>query len=114
MLLKGYVNNDFLDKVLEREKLSNTVLDNMIAIPHPVEACANKTIIGVISLPKAITWGDYKVKLIFVLAVRKDEKAYMRNVFKFISRLMDDKNKVDKLVNSKTFKEFIESVKKLS
>ena len=38
----------------------------------------------------------------------------MRNVFKFISRLMDDKNKVDKLVNSKTFKEFIESVKKLS
>ena len=86
----------------------------MIAIPHPVEACANKTIIGVISLPKAITWGDYKVKLIFVLAVRKDEKAYMRNVFKFISRLMDDKNKVDKLVNSKTFKEFIESVKKLS
>lgn len=111
MFLKGYVQNDFLNKLLEREKLSNTVIDNIIAIPHPIEACANKTIIGVITLPKTINWDKFKVQIIFVLAIKNTEKTYMRNFFKFINRLTQNKENLNKLINSKTFKEFLENIR---
>lgn len=113
MLLKGYVQDDFFSKVLEREKLSNTVIDNIIAIPHPIEACANKTVIGVITLSKPIFWDKFKVSIIFVLAVKKDEKTYMRNFFKFINKLTRNKENIESLVNSKTFKEFIININQI-
>ena len=112
MYLKGYVQNDFLNKLIEREKLSNTVIDGIIAIPHPIRACSNETKIGVITTPQSIIWGDFKVKMIFVLAIKKDEKTFIRNFFKFINNLTKDKNNIDILINSKTYKEFIYNTQK--
>jgi len=114
MLLKDYVESDFLKKTLERENLSATVLDNMIAIPHPVQACAKKTVIGVITLAKPILWGKYKVKLVFVLAIKREDKVFIREFFKFINAVTKDPLKVEKLYTAKNFKELMEMTKSYS
>lgn len=114
MLLKGYVESDYLQKTLERENLSATVLDNMIAIPHPVQACAKKTVIGVITLNKPIPWGKYKVKLVFVLAIKREEKVFIREFFKFINTITKDPIKVDTLYSAKNFTDLKQQIKSYS
>lgn len=114
MLLKGYVESDYLKKTLERENLSATVLDNMIAIPHPVQACAKKTVIGVITLSKPIPWGKYKVKLVFVLAIKREEKVFIREFFKFINTITKDPVKVDTLYSAKNFTDLKQQIKSYS
>ncbi|MFZ7133516.1 MAG: BglG family transcription antiterminator [Eubacteriales bacterium] len=114
MMSNGYVPGNFLAEVMAREKLSSTVLDNMVAIPHPVKACAHKTVIGVASLIRPILWGGNKVQLVFMLAIKRQDKAYMREFFSFISKIMDDDKKVVALVKATTYKEFMECVKIIS
>lgn len=114
MLLKGYVEGDFLKKTLERETLSATVLDHMIAIPHPVQACAKKTVIGVITLSKPIPWGKYKVKLVFVLAIKREEKVFIREFFKFIHAITKDPMKVEALYSAKNFTDLKQQIKRYS
>lgn len=105
----GYVFGDFYDGLIEREKIASTVVDNMIAIPHPMNAIALNSVIGVLIHDRPIPWekSGYKVQIIFVVAMRKSEKAELKNFFHFISLLMDDKRKVKELLECNDYPEFL-------
>lgn len=111
----GYVFEDFYKGLIERENLSPSVLANSIAIPHPLNAIALTSVIGVISLKKPILWKNsgHKVQLVFVIAIRKSEKQEIRDLFKFISMLIEDKQKTKSILNCKNYDEFISVVKKI-
>lgn len=112
----GYVFGDFYDGLLEREKISASVLANMIAIPHPLNAIALTSVIGVATLKKPILWRDsgHKVQLVFVMAIRKSDKPVIRNFFNFVSTLIDDKQKVKTILNCKNFEDFLAYAEKIS
>lgn len=42
LLQKGYVTETFSQDVLNRELISNTILDNIVAIPHPINHSVKK------------------------------------------------------------------------
>lgn len=108
---KGYVPLPFLDSVLERERVSATSFPKGIAIPHPIEACSYRTIISVGILRKPIIWGDYKVKCVFFLAIRDEDKKYLGRFFNIIVEMTENKSKVQNIINSKNFREFIERIR---
>ena len=112
----GYVFDDFYDGLLERENLSSSVLANGIAIPHPLNAIALVSVIGVTILKKPILWRNsgHKVQLVFVIAIRKSEKQEIRNFFNFISKLIEDNQKVRAILQCKNFEEFISNVQKIT
>lgn len=105
---KGYVPSSFLNNVLERERVSATSFPKGIAIPHPIEACSYRTIVSVGILKKPIMWGDYKVKCVFFLAIRDEDKKYLGRFFNLIVEMTENKSKVQNIANAKSFKEFIE------
>jgi len=107
---KGYAANDFLAKVLEREKMAPTTFANMIAMPHPIQICAYKTVIGVTILDKPVLWGNQNVRLVFMLAVRSSDMKYLNGFFDIIVDLVQNKKKVQKLIDSKDFATFLQEL----
>ena len=72
LLVKGgYVTEQYLKGVLEREKLGSTALSNKLAIPHGFPEDIILPAIGVLRAKEPIDWGDdAKVSIVFMLAIR--------------------------------------------
>ncbi|MBY7141972.1 PRD domain-containing protein [Virgibacillus sp. NKC19-3] len=58
------------DLILSREAISSTAFGNLIALPHPIEKVAKKTVISVGILNKPIQWGIKKYNLFCCLLLQ--------------------------------------------
>lgn len=70
---EGFVDDDFVDSVIEREAIVSTILGDGIALPHALGLMAKKTVVYTVLAPKGITWGDETAQVIFLLAISKSE-----------------------------------------
>lgn len=107
---RGFVPKSFSKKVIEREYISATSFSQGIAIPHPIDPCSYRTIISVGILKKPILWGRYRVKYVFLLAIRDEDKKYLGQFFKFIVDLTENKLRALSPLKSKNFDEFIKMI----
>jgi len=110
---KDWVPETFRKFAFEREELASTALANAIAIPHPITACAYNTAFAVAILKKPILWGKYKVQIVFLIAVKPEEKSFIKDFFNFISFLMDTPKDVQKIINIRDFSEFLKFIQSI-
>ncbi|MDF9824532.1 lichenan operon transcriptional antiterminator [Breznakia sp. PF5-3] len=103
----SYVNSDYEAKVIEREEMSKTCFGS-VALPHTIRLDAKKTGIYVWINPFGIDWDGEKVKLIFSLSIEYSDRYDFRNILNNLTKLLAQKNNVDKLINCKTYDEFFE------
>lgn len=109
---KKYAGDDFLPKVYERENVSSTALSEMVAIPHPVRACALKTGIAVCINKKGVCWDETKkVHIMLMLAIKPKEYKYMDGIFDLIVKILENDCITMKLLNCKSYEEFLKELK---
>ena len=97
----GYVEEGYINGMLEREKLVSTYLDHNIAIPHgeaEVKEKVKKTGIVVLQYPQGIDYGDGNiVKFMIGIAGKGNEHI---DVIAKLAGILDDEAEAEKLVNS--------------
>lgn len=86
---KGYVEAGYTESVLDRENMSATTIGGGIAIPHGSSEWVKHSCIVVVTLKQPITWGTEKVELVFLLAIKHDERKEMRQLFRELSRISE-------------------------
>lgn len=86
---KGYVEAGYTESVLDREHMSATTIGGGIAIPHGSSERVKQSCIVVVTLKQPITWGTEKVELVFLLAIKHDERKEMRQLFRELSRISE-------------------------
>lgn len=67
----GYVEAEYVDAMLEREKTCSTFMGNGLALPHGVEAAKKKVKesgISVLTFPKPIDWNGNPVNIVIGVA----------------------------------------------
>ncbi|WP_243387358.1 PTS sugar transporter subunit IIA [Bacillus kexueae] len=74
---QGYVEADYIEKMIEREELTSTYMGNFVAIPHGTEE-AKKAVkesgIAIVQVPNGVDFGDGNiVKLLIGIAGKGDE-----------------------------------------
>lgn len=106
LVRQGVAEEIFLEKTLAREEISSTLFGKDIAMPHPIEPCAKSTVISVGILSEPIEWGEGRVRLVFLLAVKLDDLKYLNGFFELIIRLMDNEKLVDRLLKAEDFEDF--------
>lgn len=107
LLKKGYVNEDYEELVLERERVAPTAYGHFFAIPHAVkkEAYANK--IAICLLNKSILWNEENVKLVFLFCLSKKRDQEFEELFERLVSLLDEQAKVKKLLKSDSYEQFM-------
>lgn len=113
LLDKKLVNDDFIDSVIQREKLSSTCFENKFAIPHAIKMNSKKTVISVLITPKPILWKDSNINFILLIAINEnDRKDFSKLYESLISILCNEKN-VKLLIESSDCDEFIDCLTNL-
>lgn len=106
---KGYVSLEFIQKIYDREKISSTNF-GMLAVPHPIDYYAKKTVIEISILKQPIPWGNTNVKVIFMFCINKLDFSAFSDVFSFLAGTCSDDNNLEQLARSKSYKEFMKNI----
>lgn len=103
----GRVDAGYLDSVSERESRASTLLDDKIAIPHPMGLVALSTVVSVALFPDGIEWDEGKtVRLVFMLAISGDAFIDSMLIYDYLTNILDDEV-IAQLSQSDSFAEFI-------
>ena len=94
----GYVDERFIDDVLDREHRSSTAFGKQFAVPHSLFLDAKSTGIGVLVSEKPIPWGDDAVRLVLLLAVSPDQRRMFRDVLDQLILVLGEPSRVTALL----------------
>ena len=97
--------------VWERESFLNTIYTNGVTIPHPIEMTGNKNLISVALVQSDIEYEERKPQIIFMVSLIKGNLELHKQVTKYLSIIMEDKNVVNKLRGSQSYEEFMHKLK---
>lgn len=94
------VTQEFTKSALAREELSYTSFGS-IATPHgnPDYVLASRIVI--VTLEKAISWGDELVDKLFFIALQKDPTLDLDKIYEVLYDLIDNQVHLDKILNKK-------------
>jgi lichenan operon transcriptional antiterminator len=112
---EGWAEQGFKQSVLEREKMIDTIYQSGIAGPHPMEQAAIREIINVILLRKPIVYREKKVKVIFLINIKKDHLNLHKEISRLMIKMMEDQaldNHLAKITTFQDFQSYIQSLMK--
>ena len=105
---KGYVDADYIGKMLEREELTSTYMGNFVAIPHGTEdskSFVKESGISFIQVPQGVDFGNGNiVKLLIGIAGKDNEHL---DILSSIAIVCSEEENIDKLVAAKTADEIL-------
>lgn len=104
----GYVEEAYIDKMLERESLTSTYIGNHVAIPHGTEdakSAVKTSGISIVQIPEGVDFGGNNVaKLVIGIAGKDNEHL---QILSKIAIVCSEPENVNKIVNSQTKEELL-------
>lgn len=105
---EGYVEDQYVDAMIQREKDLSTYMGNGVAIPHgtlEAKKLVKKSGISVVQFPSGVDFGDDQVAhIIFGIAAKDDEHL---DLLSQIAIFCSQEENVEKLKRAKTKAEFL-------
>src|SRR6266700_6386284 len=107
----GYIEAGYVSSMLGREEVANTYLGNGITIPHGLPKdrdLIKRTGIAVVQVPSGVTWNSGEIAHFVVgIAAKSDEHI---EVLRRLTRVLGDKEQVDRLVRTTDPRDIIEAL----
>ncbi|STD70225.1 lichenan operon transcriptional antiterminator [Enterococcus malodoratus] len=110
---QGWVEQGFKQSVLNRERMIDTIYQQGVAGPHPMEQMAVKEVIDVILLKKPLMYRDKQVKIVFLINIKKDHLNLHKEISRLMIKMMDDPMLELQLTKIKNFQDFTSYMKSL-
>jgi len=105
---QGLIPVNYIQSVLEREKLAPTSFGNLVAIPHPLYPMTEDTFWTICTLKQPIMWSDNQpVQLICLLNVKNGAKSTLERMYDKLIKITENKSIVQKIIRSKSKDEII-------
>ncbi|BCB05840.1 BglG family transcription antiterminator [Bacillus sp. KH172YL63] len=104
---KGYVEKEYIESTMIRERMSATTIGAGIAIPHGHPSLIKQSAVGIVTLKEPVEWGIEKVSLVFLIAVKNENQQEMKQLFSEISFLSENPKKLQLLMKQKNTMNFL-------
>lgn len=93
------VPENFLAQVLEREELSPTAFNDIVAIPHTLGMPAERTSIAVATFERPLDWAGTPVRLVLLVAFSAQDRNLFRDTFDQLVITLTEPANVRRLVD---------------
>jgi lichenan operon transcriptional antiterminator len=111
MIADGAIDEEYLDGVIERERMSSTAFTDSLAVPHAMAMSARRTAIAIAVNEHSIPWGDARVNVVALIAFSADGRARFQPVFDQIVEVFSVREDVQRIIRgSDDFRSFIEEL----
>ena len=95
---KHYVKEDYIQSIIDREKICPTCIGNEILLPHGDIKFVKQSILCFARLKKPIKLDNGQlISIIIMLPYKNDDRDEFRELFKEIELLIDDKEMINRL-----------------
>ncbi len=112
LLRKKFVGREFEELVYRREKLSSTVIQGGIALPHPISFCGRQSSVCPVLFSKPIDWYGRKASIAFFLILKEEDRNNMQHLYDFLLDMSEDKERLTMLLKVRDYDEFVEFMSK--
>ncbi len=114
MRARGIIDDDYLDGVLDRERISSTAFTEWLAVPHSMRMTAKRTAIAIALFESPIAWGEGTVQVVALVAFSAEGRASFQTVFEQFVEVFSDRTDVQRLLKSASdFPSFIDELVRL-
>lgn len=104
----GYVTDDYIEKMFEREETSSTYMGNFIAIPHGTEDAKSEVLhsgISIIQIPGGVEYGEGNTaKVVFGIAGKNNEHL---DILSNIAIICSEEENIEGLISAKSEEDLI-------
>ncbi|MED3265104.1 MULTISPECIES: BglG family transcription antiterminator [Bacillus] len=104
---KGYVEKEYIESAIARDRMSATTIGAGVSIPHGSPKLIKQSAIAVATLREPLDWGVEKVSLVFMLAVKSDGKEVTKQLFHELSFISEQPVFVQKLIKETNIMKFL-------
>lgn len=99
------VDDAFYASVLERERVADTSMNDVFAIPHTMKPQAIKTHVAVAILQDPLRWSEQgdSVQIVFLLAVEPGDHIEMEHLYDLLVRIVEDRHLQQELISVESY-----------
>lgn len=111
LVAQGVIDDDYVERTLEREALSSTAFTDSLAVPHALGMTATRTSIAVAIADPSIAWGEGRVQVVAMVAFSESDREAFQTVFEQLVEVFSERESVQRIVRrGTTFTAFLDEL----
>jgi lichenan operon transcriptional antiterminator len=110
---KGYFDDGFKERLLERAAKGSMVFDRYIALPHTTNTATNKIELALGIFPEKVLAEGKEIKLVFLLGIPKQtdyDASFLVKIYDEIMKIAANEQLVDQLARSTSYEEIAKNL----
>jgi lichenan operon transcriptional antiterminator len=102
LIAQGVIDEDYVRRTIERERLSSTAFTDALAVPHAIGMTASRTSIAIGIADPSIPWGDGRVQVVALVAFSETDREAFQTVFEQFVEVFSERDSVQRIVRRAT------------
>lgn len=102
LVAEGVIDDSYVERSIERERMSSTAFTESLAVPHALSMTATRTAIAVGMSDRPIPWGEHRVQVVVMVAFSDSDRAAFQTVFEQLVDVFSERDSVQRLVHKGT------------
>lgn len=103
-------DEEYIQNIIDREKISSTSFKNGVAIPHSLKATAKQSFLYIISNTEAMKWGDHYVNIIVMIGISTHDRQEFKTIFDTLIQLLYEVDNVRKLTTCNDYTSLLDTL----
>jgi lichenan operon transcriptional antiterminator len=115
LITDGIAQSDIFSQVNRREKIADTAITSLLAIPHPLVPCTHHTRISVAILAHPIMWSSThnQVRLVMLLAIKPSTNNSLEEFYDLLTQIIGNQSLQKRLLHITTYQKFLKIIREL-
>ncbi len=111
LIAEGIIDEDYVERAVERERMSSTAFTDALAVPHAMGMTATRTAIAVGIADGSVAWGDGRVQVVALVAFSESDREAFQTVFEQLVEVFSERESVQRIVRrASTFAGFMDEL----
>jgi lichenan operon transcriptional antiterminator len=102
LVRQGVIDDDYVERAIERERLSSTAFTDALAVPHAIGMTATRTQIAIGIAEPSIAWGEGRVQVVALVAFSEADREAFQTVFEQFVEVFSERDSVQRIVRRAT------------
>ncbi len=98
LVARGVIDDDYIERAIERERLSSTAFTDALAVPHALGMTATRTEIAIGIAEPSIPWGAGRVQVVALVAFSETDREAFQTVFEQFVEVFSEREAVQRIV----------------
>jgi len=95
---RGVIDEDYVERTIDRERLSSTAFTDALAVPHALGMTATRTAIAVGIADAPIAWGEGRVQVVALVGFSETDREAFQTVFEQFVEVFSERDSVQRIV----------------